>query len=180
MTFSATPASVPSVYLAGFEVFRPDAAVTGRAMKALCAEYGFRGIFPLDKDIRPLPDRLDTARAIFEGNVRLVRQADFVIANLNAFRGAEPDAGTVFECGLAYVLGKPLYAHLADARDQAERLAAEIDPATGLHRDGMNVENFGLPVNLMLAIPATVVEGGLEDALRRASADLAAGVLSFG
>ncbi|QJC51470.1 nucleoside 2-deoxyribosyltransferase [Paenibacillus albicereus] len=177
---SSSPAFSPSVYLAGFEVFRPDAAETGRAMKALCAEYGFRGIFPLDKDIRPLPDRLDTARAIFEGNVRLVRQADFVLANLNAFRGSEPDAGTVFECGLAYALGKPLYGHLADTRDQAERLAANIDPITGRHRDGMNVENFGLPVNLMLAVPATVVQGGLEDALRRAADDLASGVLSFG
>lgn len=38
--------------------------------------------------------------------------------------------------------------------------------------NGMTVEDFGLPVNLMLAHGATVVVGGLADALRQARADL--------
>lgn len=164
-------AAIPKAYLAGFEVFRPDAAEEGRRLKALCSEYGFQGIFPLDKDIKPLPSRSATAQAIFEGNVRLVRQADLIIANLNPFRGQEPDAGTVFECGLAYALGKPLYAHLLDARTMEDKLREDTDSDTGLYRDGMSIEAFGLPVNLMLGVPAAIAEGTLEDALKLAAAD---------
>ncbi|RUS42851.1 nucleoside 2-deoxyribosyltransferase [Cohnella sp. AR92] len=160
------------IYMAGFEVFRPDAVETGIRMKRLCDEYGFEGIFPLDKDIKPQPTKHETATAIFEGNVRLVNRADIVIANLNPFRGSEPDSGTVFECGLAYGLGKKLYGFVTDRRTMEERLHPDIDPATGLHKDGMTVENFDLPINLMLSVPVTIVEGTLEDALKRLREDL--------
>jgi len=33
-------------------------------------------------------------------------------------------------------------------------------------RNGLMIENFGLPCNLMLSIPANIVEGGLEDCLQ--------------
>ena len=35
----------PSLYLAGPDVFHPDAAGLGRAKQALCAAYGFRGLY---------------------------------------------------------------------------------------------------------------------------------------
>ncbi len=36
----------------------------------------------------------------------------------------------------------------------------------------MQVENFGPPINLMLSIPVTIIEGVLEDALLKARQDL--------
>ena len=33
-------------------------------------------------------------------------------------------------------------------------------------RNGLMIENFGLPCNLMLSIPANIVEGGLEGCLQ--------------
>lgn len=159
------------IYMAGFEVFYPDAAERGKQMKALCAKYGFEGIFPLDKDIKPQPTRRGTASAIFEGNVKLVQKADIIIANLNPFRGTEPDSGTVFECGLGYAWNKKLYAHVLDARTMAEKLQPGTDAETGLY-DGMTVEQFDLPNNLMLGVPVTIVEGTLEDALRKVRADM--------
>ena len=39
---------------------------------------------------------------------------------------------------------------------------------------GFSVENFGLPVNLMLACAATVVEGDFTAAVKRAKADASA------
>ncbi len=160
------------VYMAGFEVFQTDAAETGSRMKRLCVEYGFEGIFPLDKDIKPQPDKLGTAKAIFEGNIKLIEKADLIIANLNTFRGKEPDSGTVFECGFGYGLGKKLYGFLSDKRTMAEKLLPGMDAVSGLYKDGMRVEDFGLPTNLMLSIPVTIVEGTLEDALRQARMDL--------
>ncbi|AJY75235.1 nucleoside 2-deoxyribosyltransferase [Paenibacillus beijingensis] len=164
----------PKAYLAGFEVFRPDAAEYGKRMKALCEQYGLEGLYPLDKEIQPLPDRTDTAKAIFEGNIRLIDKADLIIANLNPFRGVEPDSGTVFECGYGYARGKKLYGYIADGREQQQKLRADIDPAAGTYKDGMTVENFGLPLNLMLAIPMEIVAGTFEDCLRKAAQDLKA------
>lgn len=160
------------IYMAGFEVFRPDAVELGLEMKRLCAEYGFEGIFPLDKDIKPQSTLFDTANAIFEGNVRLVQKADIIVANLNPFRGQEPDSGTVFECGLGYALNKKLYGHIIDGRTMSEKLQSGMNSETGLYKDGMSVENFGLSNNLMLAVPMTIVQGELADALKRVREDL--------
>ena len=42
-------------------------------------------------------------------NLEAIRAADFVMANLNDFRGpGEPDSGTAFEVGFAAALGKPV------------------------------------------------------------------------
>ncbi len=36
------------VYLAGPDVFRPDAEAFGARLKAICAGHGLDGVFPLD------------------------------------------------------------------------------------------------------------------------------------
>ena len=43
----------PGVYLAGFDVFLPDAAAQGERLKALAARHGFDGLFPLDNQTPP-------------------------------------------------------------------------------------------------------------------------------
>jgi nucleoside 2-deoxyribosyltransferase len=57
----------PVVYLAGFDVFRPDAAAYGASLKVLCDELGFTGIFPLDAefeaDLAPAIRRAASTRA---------------------------------------------------------------------------------------------------------------------
>ena len=141
------------IYLAGFDVFAPDAVQRGARMKMMCAERGFIGLYPFDNEA-------DTASDIFAGNCALIDQADIVIANLNPFRGDEPDSGTCFEVGYAFAKGKTVYAYLSDGRTMREKLG-EAD------RDGFAVENFGKPLNLMLAGAATVVEGGFSQALAR-------------
>ena len=45
----------PRVYLAGPDVFLPDALAVGEAKKRLCADHGLEGVFPLDNPI----DHLD-------------------------------------------------------------------------------------------------------------------------
>lgn len=128
-------------------------------MKMMCAERGFVGLYPFDNEA-------DSASGIFEGNCGLIDQADIVIANLNPFRGDEPDSGTCFEVGYAYARGKTVYAYLSDARTMREKLG-END------QYGFAVENFGKPLNLMLASAATVVEGGFAQALARCAAEQA-------
>jgi len=148
-----------TIYLAGFDVFRTDAFAQGERLKTLCAQAGHRGLYPLDK---ALPDGLaglEAARWIYASNCALIHQADAVLANLNNFRGAEPDSGTAFEVGYAAALGKLVVGYLDDARPLRDQLGAPRDT------QGYEVEDFGLARNLMLACGATLVQGNAERAL---------------
>lgn len=157
------------LYFAGPDVFRPDALAWAAAMRALCRENGHEALIPLDNEAT-------TAAAICAGNLAMIRSADAVLANLNPFRGNEPDSGTVFEVGFAVALGVPVIAYLDDARPLAERLAGQagLQPLrrtdAGL-RDatGWLVEDFGLPLNLMLGVSVRAVVGDIHAALHLSS-----------
>lgn len=151
-------------YLAGPDVFRPDALAWAEAARALCRAHGVEALIPLDGNA-------SDAVGIYQQNIAMIHAADVVLANLNAFRGAEPDSGTCFEVGFALALGKRVIGYVAEridttaqvARWQAQDLTARDGRL--FDRDGQQVEHFGLPLNLMLAVPAKIVEGDLAAAL---------------
>jgi nucleoside 2-deoxyribosyltransferase len=156
------------VYLAGPEVFLPNAVAIGAAKKSLCAELGFEGLFPLDEAVEPV-----TPEAIYRTCVAHMRRADLFIANLTPWRGIGADAGTVFELGYMVSTGKPCFAYTNDGADLLQR-TRQADPEVRhdqgrgiwVDRDGHMVEAFALFDNLMLvhglaappvvrAVPAT-------------------------
>lgn len=153
------------LYLAGPDVFRPDPLAWADEARALCARFGHQALIPLDGDAT-------TATGIYQANIAMIGEADAVLANLNPFRGAEPDSGTAFEVGYALALGKPVWAYLARIEPIVDRVArlqgeaARPEGAAWLDRDGWRIEDFGLPLNLMLAVPARVVAGDLAAVLR--------------
>jgi nucleoside 2-deoxyribosyltransferase len=155
-----------NIYLAGPDIFRADAEAWAAAARSLCRRYGFEPLLPIDHD------EVEPAR-IFAANVAMIRRARVVAANLDPFRGAEPDSGTAFELGYAVALGKTVrgYVTRLDSVVRRVELAAgrpNMSSYDGCVTDdqGMRIENFGLPCNLMLAIPAHIVEGGLEACLQ--------------
>ncbi|MFT8322180.1 MAG: nucleoside 2-deoxyribosyltransferase [Bacillus sp. (in: firmicutes)] len=155
------------IYLAGFHVFHPDSIEIGKKMRSLCGDFGFKGLYPADNEpINNLKDQ-ELATMIFYSNEGLIRESDIIIANLNSFRGEEPDSGTVFECGYGYALGKKLYGYIDNGSTMKEKLNYAIDPETGLFKDGMYVEDFNLPINLMLSIPMTLVVGTFADCIKK-------------
>ncbi len=155
--------SVHHVYLAGPDVFRPDASVCGRHLQTLCAEFGFVGIFPtsdsaVDEELRSPAQ----ARGIYLQNLALIESADAVLANLAFFRGAEPDSGTCFEVGFAIARGKIVVGYVPEEGSYLERVRRRYPSIIGrdsLDCDGWHIEDFKLPVNLMLAVPCRVVVG---------------------
>ena len=159
----------PRIYLAGPDVFRSDAVAHGQALKALCAEQGCEGLFPLDNAIpAELSSPHEQAAWIYRANLALIDAADAVLANLDFFRGAEPDSGTCFEVGYAVARGKPVVGYVPEQGSLAERIRARHPDWVGpelLDRDGWTLEEFGLPLNLMLAVPARIVVGGPAEAL---------------
>ncbi|MBO6836210.1 MAG: nucleoside 2-deoxyribosyltransferase [Alphaproteobacteria bacterium] len=130
------------VYLAGPDVFHPDAVALGRRKKAICEEFGLTGVYPLDNDL-PL-DGLsphDQGMTIYRANIALMDGCDAAIANMTPFRGPSCDAGTAFEIGYMRALGRPVFAYSNVAAAFTERSA-------GL--DGYAVERFDMTDNLML------------------------------
>jgi nucleoside 2-deoxyribosyltransferase len=139
------------IYLAGWDVFKPNAREEGEKLKALCAKYGFEGLYPLDNEC-------ESADEIYHGNIGLLKSADYVIANVNAFRGSEPDSGTAFEIGYAASMGKRVISYISESRPMIEWVKDE---------NGFSVEDFGFPVNLMIAVGSELVIGTAEDALKK-------------
>ena len=89
------------IYLAGPDVFLPDAGEVGRQKVAICARHGIKGLYPLDNTLDLGSDV--TSRAIFRGNVAMMDGCDAIIANLTPFRGPGADAGTVYELSLIHI-----------------------------------------------------------------------------
>ncbi len=90
-----------------------------------------------------------------------IRRADIVTANVADFRGVgEPDTGTAFEIGFAAALGKPIWAYRDDLSPLRKRVPCIATALRNVCERGYLVEHFGLPVNLMLACAAQIVESG--------------------
>ena len=161
--------TLPRIYLAGPDVFRPDASEHGRRAVALCAEHGFAAVFPLENALPTDLSPQALARHIYQANIAHIAACDAVLANLDFFRGAEPDSGTCFEVGYAVALGKPVIGYLPESGSLAERIRGRLPHAVGeglVDAAGWQLEEFGLPLNLMLGVPCRIVVGGLGEALQ--------------
>ncbi len=138
------------LYLAGPDVFLPDALAVGARKRALCAAHGFEGLFPLDGNgVEPEA----SAKRIYDANIDLLRRSDGLVANLTPFRGISADVGTVYEVAYALALGLPVFAYTEDPAHLGTRIRAAFKSGadTAYAGDGMIVEDFGLPDNLMIA-----------------------------
>lgn len=154
----------PRVYLAGPEVFLPDAIAVGREKCRLAGQAGLEGVFPLDAalDLSGLA-KLEQARRISLANEGLIRSCDGLVANLTPFRGVSVDAGTAFEVGFMRALDRPVAGYSNVRDDYATRSRAfRSGPRVPGDCDGPDVaiEDFDLGENLMLEI--AILESGLK------------------
>ncbi|MGH6709440.1 MAG: nucleoside 2-deoxyribosyltransferase [Bradyrhizobium sp.] len=162
------------IYLAGPDVFLPDAIGIGRRKVDICARHGLTGLYPLDNAVDLSAD--DASLAIFRGNQAMMDAADAIIANLTPFRGPGADAGTVYELGYMAGRGKFLLAYSNDPVAYADRVARfdDVTKSPSGHltdSDGLTVENFGWPDNLMM-IHALDMHGCPLVAPKQAPADI--------
>jgi nucleoside 2-deoxyribosyltransferase len=161
------------VYLAGPDVFLPDALDVGRRKVDICARHGLIGLYPLDNAIDPSAG--DASLRIFAGNEAMMNASDAIIANLTPFRGAGADAGTVYELGFMAGRGKLCLGYCNDPTLYADRVRkittveAQGERLVDMH--GMTVEDFGLSDNLMM-IHALELHGCALVTPRQAPADI--------
>lgn len=162
---------IPRVYIAGPDVFFPEPAAHFRRVIALLQAHGLEGVPPCDgglsagEAVSP-----SLARRIAEGNRALIRGCAAVLANLNPWRGPEPDAGTAWEHGFATGLGKLCVGYVDSAEDYLTQVrrrfpACRMDGPTWRDPEGCLIEDFGLPANLMLVWSGEFVSGGVNPAV---------------
>jgi nucleoside 2-deoxyribosyltransferase len=140
------------IYLAGPDVFLPDAVEIGRRKATICGRFGLTGLYPLDNEIDLTA--ADASRQIFAGNETMMDRADAIIANLTPFRGAGADPGTVYELGYMAGRGKFCLAYSNDPATYADRVGRFMNVTSENGRlvdaQGLTVEDFGLVDNLMM------------------------------
>lgn len=149
------------VYLAGPDVFLPDAVAWMERKKAICAGVSLIGVSPLDDLLNEPPDWsiLPRWRRIALRNEAHIRSCGAIVANLTPFRGPSADVGTVYEIGFARGLGLKVFGYATVATDFLARtlsIGGGRQDADGSwwDIDGLLVEQFGLFDNLM-------IEGGI-------------------
>lgn len=150
------------VYLAGPDVFRRDSRDHGMTLVEICARHGLAGLYPGDDEIieqiaaMKTSSGCDIAEMIFQADIAKIRQCEAVIANLQPFRGPSADPGTTWEMGMAYGMGKPVFAYCDDQRPHHEK-TRDWNGAAFVSRDGiawakdeMMVDHLGEIDNLMM------------------------------
>ena len=162
------------IYMAGPQCFYPNSEEVFANYCAIAEKYGCeRCDTPADFSGANTPQKV--AKAIFEANINSIKTCDVVIADINNFRGWEPDSGTSFEMGAAHVWGKPIYAYISDIRSCEEKLMEKeevIVEEDGRVRDKEGIRLERGVANLMLTGSSVVVHGTFEDAVKRACEDL--------
>lgn len=171
------------IYLAGPEVFLPDAIDVLAYHRKICKEFGWEGLSPMDSVLEKGNRKgMELAREIFRGNAKLIQDCDIVVANCNSFRGATVDDGTAWEIGYASALGKTIYGYISEYIPLVDAVCKKIP--TQAHSSGYAIdedgyllnEDFGNAINLMLEFSiqdseGKLVEGSFRDCLKAIKTD---------
>lgn len=135
-----------TIYLAGPDVFLPDAEAILEAKCRIVEAAGFSGLSPLAGDTPA------DAMGIFRKCEAAMDRADLALANMTPFRGPGMDPGTAYEVGYMRAQGKPVFGYSNAPGFYRDRAANARQTESGLwDACGVSVEDFGLPENLMLA-----------------------------
>lgn len=182
----------PKLYLAGPEVFLPNAVEVAEQQRLLCHTYGFIPLHPMDNNLDFGQMDYEAATRIFRGDVSQVRDCDIIIANCNAFRGICMDDGTAVELGIGFALGKTLYGYIESLIGLSERTIRDLptfpspnDPNLRIDAQGYAVTpDFGTSVNLMVQVGQTdsngrLIEGDFEACLQAIRHDLDSGKIAL-
>jgi nucleoside 2-deoxyribosyltransferase len=133
-------------YLAGPDVFLPNAAAHAARKVEICRQVGLRGLPPLNEDAEPTDTALDLWRVIYQKDIAMMECCDIIIANLTPFGGASADAGTLIEVGWFLGKGKPIFGY-SNSRESFEvRMRRQL----GENLASLTIEGFDLPDNLMI------------------------------
>jgi nucleoside 2-deoxyribosyltransferase len=135
-----------TAYLAGPDVFLPNAVAHAARKVEICQRLGLRALPPLNQDVETAAKALDVWQAIYKKDIAMMERCDIIIANLTPFGGASADAGTLIEVGWFLGKGRPIFGYSNSSESFEQRMQRQFGEG---HAD-LGIEGFHLPDNLMI------------------------------
>jgi nucleoside 2-deoxyribosyltransferase len=145
---------IPTAYLAGPDVFLPNAVAYAARKVEICRQFGLLGLPPLNEDIEPGVPASSAWQSIYQKDILMMQRCDIIIANLTPFGGASADAGTLIEIGWFLGQGKPIFGYSNSSDSFELRMREQLGPRAS----DFGIEGFHLPDNLMIV--GAVESGG--------------------
>lgn len=162
------------IYIAGPECFYTGGTEMLAAMRKRAESQGFGVTLPNDHPLdMSSSDLRKHADSIFEDLKVDMLDTTVIIADLEAYRGSEPDSGTVYELGMAYAKGAKCYGYTRDKRplawkDQKYVLRDKIV----YDEHGKEAPYKELPFAPCIIGSTKIVEGDFDDCLQMLRQDL--------
>jgi len=161
------------IYVAGPICFFPRGGEIWQARRREAQYYGFTVTLPNDNK-RPQAKSPEHGAYLTLKNCRdSINRSTGIIADLENFRGGEPDGGTIYEIGLAYGHDCKCYAFTRDKRPLGVRYnAGTFIPGGIADYKGRKLPHIKLPYGVCVMGACKVVEGTFSDALKAYMYDL--------
>lgn len=162
------------VYIAGPECFYTNGYDLLAAMRKKAEYHGFKVTLPNDDPLDlQNPDLQKRADSIFANLKKVMNETTVIMADLEAFRGAEADGGTVFEIGMAYAKGARCYGYTRDKRTlAAKNQGSKLRDGIVYDEKGNVMPYHNLPFSPAVVGSTKIIEGDFDDCLQLLMVDL--------
>lgn len=163
-----------AVYIAGPECFYTGGFEQLEAMRRQAEAKGYQVTLPNDRLLdMGNPDKRKRADSIMANLADSMNETTVILSDLEAYRGAEADSGTVFEIGMAYAKGSRSYAYTRDKRSLASKnITSQLKNGIVYDGNGRKMPYPELPFSPNIIGSTKIVEGSFEDCLSLLTADL--------
>lgn len=163
-----------NIYIAGPMCFYENGNAMWNVMRDQARLRGYGVTMPSEGELEMDPENpRKNAVTIFENCARSMKATTALLCNLEFFRGADADGGSIFEIGMAYAKGVPCYGFTRDKRPMVWKYqGSTIKDGVVYDRKGRRLAHGELPFSPDITGACKIVEGGFEDCLRVFETDL--------
>lgn len=155
------------IYYLGPQRYHKNGRQFMEYIKSICEFNGFE----LVNDLSIYSDDLKNYEKIDRTHLD---NCDIVVADVNFFRGGNPESGTIFEFGMAFAKNKKLYSFTKNLCNCIHKYPHVKFRDDGSFEDehGLRAADLMTPGNLMYVTPGKMVEGEFNDCLKIIKMDI--------
>lgn len=163
-----------AIYIAGPECFYTYGFEALNAMRRYAQAIGYGVTLPNDNPLdMENPNLQKRAHSIMADLAQDMNQTTVIISDLEAYRGAEADSGTVFEIGMAYAKGARSYGYTRDKRSlTTKNLGAVLKNGIVYDESKKKMPYHRLPFSPNVIGSTKIMEGNFYDCLHSLSVDI--------
>ena len=156
------------LYIAGPMCFYEDGYPRWYVMRDRARVKGFDVTMPSDGELDLSHEDLrKNGDAIFENCARCMNESTAILCNLEFYRGADVDGGSVYEVGMAYARGAHCYGYTRDKRPMVWKYQGSVlRDGTAYDRKGRPLPYGDLPFSPNVVGAMKIVEGDFDDCLQ--------------